>query len=147
MLFVEQAGNVLHELKKRIAHGEWTKWLKQNVPGMSGRTARRYMRFASNWPRLANLSPPLFSVSEALRHCQKPKQETGEDAKGTQWPKLLRQFRGLAKSVEILRGESPPLPSEAKERAQLKSEITGAVNSLNMILQLLHDTGPSHENG
>ncbi|MFZ1429143.1 MAG: DUF3102 domain-containing protein [Geminicoccaceae bacterium] len=41
------AGNGLVEAKRLMRHGEWEPWLRANVPGISVRTAQRYMRAAA----------------------------------------------------------------------------------------------------
>jgi hypothetical protein len=41
-----EAGQRLAEAKKLVGHGEWLPWLKANVPGISARTAQRYLAAA-----------------------------------------------------------------------------------------------------
>jgi hypothetical protein len=40
------AGHGLNEAKHLVRHGEWVPWLRANVPGISVRTAQRYMAAA-----------------------------------------------------------------------------------------------------
>jgi hypothetical protein len=35
-----------------LKHGAWLPWLKENVPHIPGRSARRYMLIAANWERI-----------------------------------------------------------------------------------------------
>jgi hypothetical protein len=41
-----EAGNRLNEAKALLPHGQWIPWLRKNVPGLTPRTAQRYMRAA-----------------------------------------------------------------------------------------------------
>jgi hypothetical protein len=41
-----EAGRRLAEAKKLVGHGGWLAWLKENVPGISARTAQRYLAAA-----------------------------------------------------------------------------------------------------
>jgi hypothetical protein len=41
-----EAGRRLAEAKKLVGHGGWLAWLKANVPGISARTAQRYLAAA-----------------------------------------------------------------------------------------------------
>jgi hypothetical protein len=41
-----EAGRRLAEAKKLVGHGGWLPWLKANVPGISARTAQRYLAAA-----------------------------------------------------------------------------------------------------
>ena len=43
-----RAGRSLIEAKALVPHGDWQEWLSTNVPGMSVRTAQRFMRAARN---------------------------------------------------------------------------------------------------
>lgn len=46
------AGELLIEAKSLLKHGEWGKWLAENV-SFTDRTAQSYMRLARNWESLA----------------------------------------------------------------------------------------------
>jgi hypothetical protein len=46
-----RAGELLIEAKRKLAHGAWAGWLRDNVP-FSERTAQGYMRLARQWDRL-----------------------------------------------------------------------------------------------
>jgi hypothetical protein len=43
-----EAGSRLAEAKKLVGHGGWLEWLKANVPGISARTAQRYLAAAEH---------------------------------------------------------------------------------------------------
>jgi Protein of unknown function (DUF3102) len=43
-----EAGRRLAEAKKLVGHGGWLPWLKANVPGISARTAQRYLAAAEH---------------------------------------------------------------------------------------------------
>lgn len=43
-----KAGALLLEAKAGLPHGEWLPWLGNNCPGISERSAQRYMRFTQN---------------------------------------------------------------------------------------------------
>jgi hypothetical protein len=46
-----KAGELLLQAKKRICHGAWKPWIKNNL-AFSDRTAQNYMRLAKKWPVL-----------------------------------------------------------------------------------------------
>jgi hypothetical protein len=56
-----RAGELLLEAKAAVGHGEWLPWLEANFPG-SERTARNYMRLATNRQHVADLP----TVREAI---------------------------------------------------------------------------------
>ena len=41
-------GGRLSQLKEKVGHGKWGKWLKDNCPNISDRTAQRYMKLADS---------------------------------------------------------------------------------------------------
>ena len=43
-----EAGRRLNEAKGLVAHGDWERWLAENVAAVSKRTAQRYMRAAKS---------------------------------------------------------------------------------------------------
>jgi hypothetical protein len=46
-----RAGAALIEMKKRVGHGHWEAWVRDNFD-LSSQTARLYMRVAKNWDRV-----------------------------------------------------------------------------------------------
>ena len=68
------AGEKLIEAKGLVGHGEWLPWLKTSFTG-SERTARNYMRLASNRQRVADLP----TVREALSLLAPEKDERMDD--------------------------------------------------------------------
>lgn len=56
------AGQLLNELRARLAHGEFTPWLAQYVPEISADTAQRWMRAAANITKA--LPPPEEAADE-----------------------------------------------------------------------------------
>lgn len=57
-----EAGRLLLEAKKQVAHGQWRSWLQQNFQ-LSERTAQQYMRLSrSNPQRVAD-----FSIRAAIK--------------------------------------------------------------------------------
>jgi hypothetical protein len=66
-----EAGQRLAEAKKLVGHGEWLPWLKANVPGISARTAQRYLAAAERAGKNDTVS--LFRLRDlALRPRSKP---------------------------------------------------------------------------
>jgi hypothetical protein len=63
-----QAGELLLQAKAQVEHGAWLPWVKANCQ-FSERTARAYMRMASNWPVIeANRQRAAdLSMREALK--------------------------------------------------------------------------------
>jgi hypothetical protein len=51
------AGNLLLLAKKKLVHGRWLPWLKENV-AFSERAAQSYMRIADRWDELTAKSAP-----------------------------------------------------------------------------------------
>lgn len=58
-----KAGQTLLTAKEACEHGEWEHWLGANFQA-TPRTARRYMRVASNWTRMSDLAE--VSINQAL---------------------------------------------------------------------------------
>ena len=68
LIHAVRAGELLLQAKSHLAHGEWLRWLNTNV-GFSVRTARAYMRVASNWGMLdeVNAQPTAhWTLDDAL---------------------------------------------------------------------------------
>lgn len=63
LLHVKRAGDLLNEVKERLAHGDWLLWLETNCPEISKRTAQGYMRIAREWSRLVELAGSETRVS------------------------------------------------------------------------------------
>lgn len=63
------AGHGLNEARRLVSHGDWVPWLKANVPGISVRTAQRYMAAAKRAGKNDTVS--LFT----LRDLAKPVRE------------------------------------------------------------------------
>lgn len=65
------AGRALQALKEREGHGNWMKFCKTSLPGMSHRTITNYMALAdpANWARVQRRLEecPALSLREALR--------------------------------------------------------------------------------
>ena len=61
-------GRLLNRAKELLPHGDWERWLEANAPGLSPRTARRWMLEAKR-PTLADLTPVgrMMSPREAMR--------------------------------------------------------------------------------
>ena len=57
------AGATLHEVKTGLPHGEWLPWLKTNCPGISERSAQRYIRLAKNKDRLKEKSATVADLT------------------------------------------------------------------------------------
>ena len=57
------AGATLHEVKTGLPHGEWLPWLKANCPGISERSAQRYIRLAMNRDRLREKSATVADLT------------------------------------------------------------------------------------
>ena len=66
-----EAGRRLAEAKKLVGHGGWLEWLKANVPGISARTAQRYLAAAEHAGKNDTVS--FFRLRDlALRPRSKP---------------------------------------------------------------------------
>lgn len=65
--FVINAGELLNEAKELVKHGEWEKWLAENVSCISKRTAENYMKLAKNAkdPKNASMLTDIGSLKEA----------------------------------------------------------------------------------
>lgn len=46
------AGRAFMEIKNCLPHGQFNRWVAQNVPDASKRTVERYMKMAKKWPEL-----------------------------------------------------------------------------------------------
>lgn len=73
-----RAGVLLLRVKRLVPHGEFTRWIEQNLP-ISARTARVYTRLAENEDRLAGLhldgkrqGPAVLTIDAALKRLPRP---------------------------------------------------------------------------
>ncbi len=57
------AGASLQEAKDGLPHGEWLLWLQSNCPGISERSAQRYMRLEKNRDRLREKSATVADLT------------------------------------------------------------------------------------
>ena len=76
-----EAGKALNEAKKKVEHGAWGKWLKDNCQ-LSERSAQRYMRLALNEAKLksANMADLTIAGAEELLG---PETDTGAGETGS----------------------------------------------------------------
>lgn len=75
-----RCGEMLEEKKSSLRHGEWGPWLEANFDG-SDRTARTYMKVASNKGELSNRKRASdLSIRGALRELSAPEEEIVEVA-------------------------------------------------------------------
>lgn len=72
----KMAGELLVEAKSLVSHGQWGRWLQENCPGISDRTARNYMRIAKNFE---GLPEGVVGVREAIAYLSEPKTATVSD--------------------------------------------------------------------
>jgi hypothetical protein len=73
------AGDLLHEAKASMQHGEWLPWLKENIK-FSERTAQAYMRLAARWDELQKKSATAadLPLRDALKVLSAPTGPTTE---------------------------------------------------------------------
>ncbi len=62
------AGLALAILKDRVGHGKWLPWRAQNIPDISERAVRNYMRIYTHWSNRQSIAD--LSVAKALRMIQ-----------------------------------------------------------------------------
>ncbi|HRQ87377.1 MAG TPA: hypothetical protein PLA50_01170 [Bacteroidia bacterium] len=63
---VARAGWALRLAKGQVLHGNWRRWVEENLLGLSYETARRYIRFVE-WLSIQETLPKFDSLSEAYR--------------------------------------------------------------------------------
>src|SRR6266576_461024 len=70
-----RAGELLHEAKALVRHGEWLPWLQAHFAG-SERTAQNYMRVAVAYPQLASKTATVADLGyrEALQLLAAPRE-------------------------------------------------------------------------
>lgn len=94
-----RCGEMLEEKKSSLKHGEWGPWLEANFDG-SDRTARTYMKVASNKGELSNRQRASdLSIRGALRELSAPEEEIVEELAG---PKPDGMKPGYGGSVKVL---------------------------------------------
>src|SRR5262245_15933680 len=80
------AGAALNEAKSKVGHGNWLKWLEDNCPEISDRTAERYMKLANGRAQLEQKlqDQVIFdimsnmTINEALRLLEEEQSEQPE---------------------------------------------------------------------
>jgi hypothetical protein len=84
------AGNLLNEHKARCAHGEFTRWLAENIE-FSERTAQGYMAIAREWGKLESKTQRVadFSVRGALRKLRTERRQ----AKRAEQLRAIKDYR------------------------------------------------------
>jgi hypothetical protein len=60
-----EAGTILCQVKQLLPHGEWQKWLAENVNGISDRTAEKYMKLARKTNHGSELTDDWKTLREA----------------------------------------------------------------------------------
>lgn len=77
-----RAGELLHEAKGRVGHGEWLPWLEDNF-GATRKTAAAYMRLAANVTRVSHLDSVREALAEVARinRESRPPQRRAEPAR------------------------------------------------------------------
>ena len=83
LVSAREAGELLIEAKAQVDHGQWAKWLSENCPDLSQRTANEYKQVANCWEAIesklavtANLT-----IGSALSAIAKPKEQAEPTAK------------------------------------------------------------------
>lgn len=84
LLHARNAGEALNRAKDRTPHGSWVDWVRDNFEG-SARTARLYMRIASNWSRLENRQPVANLTLRGADRLLRASEDDGEDSPES-WP-------------------------------------------------------------
>lgn len=79
-----EAGNRLLEAKALVSHGDWQDWLAEHVPGVSLRTAQRYMRAAK---RVSKNDTVSFST---LREILEPDDEPSHQEKAAWIAQMMK---------------------------------------------------------
>jgi len=65
--FGMECGRLLAEVRDRIPHGQWGKWLSVNVPGLGDRTERVYRQMYANRELIESSPDPILTISDATR--------------------------------------------------------------------------------
>ena len=100
VLHAVNCGAKLHAAKALAGHGNWLKWLAQNVPAMSERTAQDYMRLSRDERTLEIADLGITGVLEAIRQPRDP---------NTRAPALLPA------GERPMFDDGPPLSAEAEQ--------------------------------
>jgi hypothetical protein len=111
-------GVLLIKVKAGIEHGKFEKYLKENVPGLSAKTAQRYMKYAKHqsdietFRRVKNVKLSDLSLGEIDRLLSKPKRAGGKsDAQ--------KAADSVNRAVELLKELRIADPTAAENLARL----------------------------
>jgi hypothetical protein len=107
-------GDWLLQAKQEVGHGQFEKWLADNCPAISPRTARRYMTIARGWEHLSKTDTvadlPLVTATKLITKAERA--ASGEESPAIKRKRELAERPGeciaeLAKQVEKLHEQGP----------------------------------------
>ncbi len=73
-----EAGGILHEVKAKLPHGDFSAWIETNT-GFNIRTAQRYMKIHDNRDQLKNDSVSLLTDAHKLLTAPKEERQSDEE--------------------------------------------------------------------
>lgn len=116
---IVQIGNCLIEAKELVQHGEWEKWLAEEV-AFSTSTATRYMKIAREYREISNPAPVQdLSLSHALKLLSLSEDEREEIVRSSDVESLTREE--LDQEIEKLRARV----TELERYEQLSLDFDG----------------------
>ena len=132
-----EIGELLEAEKANVAHGEWSKWIEENVP-FDIRTAQRYMKANANRDRIKYDSVSL--LTEAYRAIEKPKtknraeelQRRLDDVKKRQQEAFLEEMQTMKElgqysldcdKLEVLHERNDKLQSEGDKLIEQRGHM------------------------
>jgi hypothetical protein len=153
----KHVGELLLEVKRKIMHGGWLKWVKDNCD-VSERMAEHYVKIAKNWTRLEKAHSKSISdltISKAIKLLQKPKKRKASVAKSAKseevpvWAvsdstsdDIHLHLKGFTQLLQTISVDPESLHLEAVGREEvihglegLKSLIDKAIESLRLEVQ------------
>jgi hypothetical protein len=108
-----EAGRRLAEAKELVGHGGWLAWLKANVPGISPRTAQRYLAAAHHAGENATVS--FFRLRDLARRPRPKRKPSFEELEAAAQAEKWRYFEMIEAVVADM---GAPGAYEAFRRAQ-----------------------------
>lgn len=130
MCEVALQGQALLKVKAMLNHGDFMPWIQSHCPLISDRTARDYMRVASNWQNSANVQQAT-SIAMALRLCAENEAAANGHPKPEpkHWPPYIEALGRCGKLMAYI--ERNPLSGWPPEgRVKLRDELAPVASVL-----------------
>ena len=132
-----EIGNLLIQAKKQVSHGEWGKWLADNID-FTVRTADRFMKCAArfgNWTASSNLNSSQMFELLALKAADTEEFFDSKAAEGT--PVENMSARTLREEVKKWRNEKKSVRKKSETSQENEPEIRDEdIQRLNQIFIL-----------